>query len=765
MEIERNLDAYASMTRWFSPHLLVLAAYRDVVARIFGEFADQRAIQHVADPIPADPELRKKFVHRYDYSGEAQGGAPYWVDFAADLGDGFDSTYAVAYLLAADKLHGEQGKTVGGIQGIRGLQGDAALDHGRVLLFCGDEVYPWPTHEAYELKTFKPYALALPEPPVDPQTRRAPPASRHVYAVPGNHDWYDGLNAFDDQFCRARAAGTGSAAGMRFGDWETRQHRSSFAIKLPHNWWIWGADIQLNDLLDPGQLGYFRAVAEQMGPQDRFILCTAEPSWYALGTPEERFARQNLNGLIEAPIRRGAKLCGIFSGDWHHYSRYNEKAALGNMNLITAGGGGAYIHGTYHLKRKLDFEWIGKELEFRLDRKLEPSRSPSEPEPKETNSSACYPSKGTSYRLALGNWMFPWRNVGFCLAVGLIYWLMTWTFATLRVDFWLDVPKDAKITRGLIQTPRALRECLDPSPQAEQATPQQKARRSIVPPAKDAKECLLATGSPRPDGSRRFEGTGKIEEWTLQLIEFYLAAPSWANTGFLFLKGVHLLLLGLINSVSASIFLFGIWFAFFAITQSKYRGKRGLISRMVVATLHHGTHLLFMWALYCVFVSLNDRYTEDGLVALARYVDASRFSWLSGVSADGSQTLLFAPIPFWVSFVYPFEMVLIGGTLGALIFGLYLMLTYVLGKVNCDWIFSSQRIAGYRCFLRMKFEPDKLTIYPIRLDSVPDRSGWRWRRNPGPREPLVEPTSPLKPRLIEGPIVIRPDEVRNIPRA
>ena len=73
-------------------------------------------------------------------------------------------------------------------------------------------------------------------------------------------------------------------------------------------------------------------------------------------------------------------------------------------------------------------------------------------------------------------------------------------------------------------------------------------------------------------------------------------------------------------------------------------------------------------------------------------------------------------MPFWVSFIYPFEMVLIGGTLGGLIFGLYLMLTYIFGKVNCDWMFSSQRLDGYRCFLRMKFEPDKLTIYPIRLD-------------------------------------------------
>jgi len=304
MANEPSLSTFASMTRWFSPQLLFVAAYRDIVAGIFGLFADQRGFQHVADPIPTDPELRKKFVCRHDYSSEAEEGAPFWVDFAADVGDGFDSTYSVAYLLAADKLYAEQSKATGGIRGIRGLHSSPELNHGRLLIFGGDEIYPWPTHEAYDLKTFKPYALALPEPPPDPQTGRPPPARRHVYAIPGNHDWYDGLNTFDDKFCRARAAGSADEGGMRFGDWETRQHRSSFAIKLPHNWWIWGADIQLHDLLDSGQINYFRTVAEQMGPQDRFILCTADPSWYALGTPEEQFARENLLSLISAPIRR-----------------------------------------------------------------------------------------------------------------------------------------------------------------------------------------------------------------------------------------------------------------------------------------------------------------------------------------------------------------------------------------------------------------------------------------------------------------------------
>jgi hypothetical protein len=35
------------------------------------------------------------------------------------------------------------------------------------------------------------------------------------------------------------------------------------------------------------------------------------------------------------------------------------------------------------------------------------------------------------------------------------------------------------------------------------------------------------------------------------------------------------------------------------------------------------------------------------------------------------------------------------------------------------------RLDFYRHFLRIKIEGSKLTIYPIRLDRVPRRSGWR----------------------------------------
>ncbi|MBD0259532.1 MAG: hypothetical protein ICV83_27750 [Cytophagales bacterium] len=49
---------------------------------------------------------------------------------------------------------------------------------------------------------------------------------RWLFAIPGNHDWYDGLASFVKQFCQGRWV----------GGWRTTQTRSYFALALPHNW-------------------------------------------------------------------------------------------------------------------------------------------------------------------------------------------------------------------------------------------------------------------------------------------------------------------------------------------------------------------------------------------------------------------------------------------------------------------------------------------------------------------------------------------------
>ena len=103
--------------------------------------------------------------------------------------------------------------------------------------------------------------------------------------------------------------------------------------------------------------------------------------------------------------------------------------------------------------------------------------------------------------------------------------------------------------------------------------------------------------------------------------------------------------------------------------------------------------------------------------------------------------------------LYTCLMIVIGGFLGAFVFGVYWVLTSLLFGMHQD-SFSALGIRHYKNFLRMKFEPDKLTIYPIALDKVPGRWGWRKRDLNRKEGSLIYPARPLKPRLIESPIEI-----------
>ena len=88
---------------------------------------------------------------------------------------------------------------------------------------------------------------------------------------------------------------------------------------------------------------------------------------------------------------------------------------------------------------------------------------------------------------------------------------MTWTFANLRVDAWLDIPPGEKITRGLTQSPLSVAR-MPPAGRAGRSTKRRQSRATG-----DVK--VLHPGSER--NYRPFTGTGTVEEWTLQAMEFY----------------------------------------------------------------------------------------------------------------------------------------------------------------------------------------------------------------------------------------------------
>ena len=252
------------------------------------------------------------------------------------------------------------------------IDGVGKLPAAKLLVMGGDQVYPYPTRKAYRERFEFPYKTALPA-ASDGSWRRL------LFVLPGNHDWYDGLSSFDYMFCKARF---GHAAENRIGGWLCPQHRSYFAIRLPHNWWIWGADIQLAQYLDAGQVLYFEGVAEAMKQHPteapKLILCTPEPTWnYDKGDTLQ--GEDNLSQITKIADDAGARICAVLSGDLHHYSRYVAKDGGGGASFFTAGGGGAYFSPTHYLKSVRKFTWLGQDVDLTLRCKIKDGKSTDKP--------------------------------------------------------------------------------------------------------------------------------------------------------------------------------------------------------------------------------------------------------------------------------------------------------------------------------------------------------------------------------------------------
>jgi len=190
-------------------------------------------------------------------------------------------------------------------------------------------VYPVPKAAEYENRLLGPYRAALPC-----AAGRAP----ELFAIPGSHDWYDGLVNFTSIFCRKRW----------IGGWRTRQRRSYFAIKLPHRWWLWGIDIQFGSYIDEAQLRYFAGVAlNEMQPGDRIILCMAKEVDSGRKDAEVHSDRdiEFLEREIIQPC--GARLLLSLKSGKHYYARYEWEE--GCRQHIASGGGGAFLHPTHNL--------------------------------------------------------------------------------------------------------------------------------------------------------------------------------------------------------------------------------------------------------------------------------------------------------------------------------------------------------------------------------------------------------------------------------
>jgi len=287
---------------------------------------------------------------------EALGGRPHtgslvgdlerdlWLDFVADTGDDVTVSRAVARLIFAEYELPDPRRPGTFLRAPR----------GEILLFGGDTAYPVATAQEITNRVLVPFNQVLETLPAD--------RPRVLLGIPGNHDWYDGLDGFarmfrrndDEHAPRPSVVGISQRMIERYAEWTREfvrggkiekpkalalsgyapvQGASYFALPLTERLHLFAVDRQLRSL-DHRQVRFFenwRVRHPQACP------------WVMLPDPLFAFGRPSRTGtaMIEAlGLDLETRPHFLLSGDVHHYERLRHGRAL----HVTAGGGGAFLH-------------------------------------------------------------------------------------------------------------------------------------------------------------------------------------------------------------------------------------------------------------------------------------------------------------------------------------------------------------------------------------------------------------------------------------
>jgi hypothetical protein len=633
-----ELVTQEAAVNWLSPSQLLQTGLRASIAGAVGGFTDARLMQVALEPTHGDTTDDTP-------TWTAPAAETLWIDYLADTGDGWDGTYSVAWSIAQPQLD---------------VPSVGPLPRADVLMLGGDQVYPTPADSAYRTRFLDPFRSALPasipphnDPAVDPK----------LFAIPGNHDWYDGLRGFIQTFC----------SGQWIGRWQTAQQRSYVALKLPHGWWLWGLDLQLESQIDTPQRAYFQAMAAQLQPGDRIVLCAPEPSWVdgnvqlhpsdappldSLERLQPRF--QSLRQIELLISHSGARLAAVLAGDLHHYARYQPQLTAPHSasaaqpaapQRITCGGGGAFLLGTHDLPQELRFRGGAGVEKHHL--------------------AASFPSEPDSLRLRNRAWQLPLHNPVFGLLLGSIYLVLWW---------------------------------------------------------------LLQSASMVPDFTGGAQSSLMV--WLAQV------PLSWAGAGHARNEAIQLLLHSPVSALYALLVIGGAALFTSSSTGNPRTARWGALAGAVHGLVQIKLAIWLLWA--------------------ASYLNLAILAPRLGLDALG---LAASP---WHALLVAVEALLAGGLAGGLLFGAWLIMTNEAFTWHEQEVFSSQSIADYRSFLRMRIDADGLTIYPLGIRRACTRwqvgagvevlkqagSTWRLRvrRGAGAR---FEPVDPLQVELIEAPIVIR----------
>ncbi|MCX3289909.1 metallophosphoesterase [Streptomyces sp. NEAU-H22] len=312
---------------WLDPRMLWVAR-NGVLASWFGDPTGRTrsrwVAQRAACGAPADKVIRRDDPDRFSFL------------VIGDTGEGDDPQYAV-------------------VPGFLKTGQDS-----RFAVLASDVIYPVGSADDYDTKFFRPY-----------QDYRAP-----IYAIPGNHDWYEDLGGFMRVFCgdapplppepRPRPLTRGwlrsllwhrprPDAGQRLAEARTLRSAPAQQAVQPGPYWaidagpvrIIGIDTGLLGALDAEQGAWLREVSR--GPRPK-ILVTGSPL-YVDGRREPCAVEGG--GTVDDVVRDPEHhYVAAIGGDIHNYQRYPVRLDDGRtLQYVVAGGGGAFMHATHTIPR------------------------------------------------------------------------------------------------------------------------------------------------------------------------------------------------------------------------------------------------------------------------------------------------------------------------------------------------------------------------------------------------------------------------------
>jgi hypothetical protein len=268
-----------------------------------------------------------------------------WIDFIADTGDDVAVSRAVARLLFAPYELPDPDQAGGFLVAPR----------GELLIFGGDTAYPVATAQEITNRVLVPFNQVLDALPPDP-------TPRVLLGIPGNPDWYDGLDGFARMFRRreggddAPASRTGFSTLMlqNYAEW-AREFVRGGKIEKPKALVLRGyAPVQNASYFalpaSPGieLLAVDRQLRTPDSRQRSFLIDAyeahpARATWALLPDPVYRFGGASNSGtaMVESlHFDLGARDHFVLTGDIHHYARMQR----GRLLHVIAGGGGAFLH-------------------------------------------------------------------------------------------------------------------------------------------------------------------------------------------------------------------------------------------------------------------------------------------------------------------------------------------------------------------------------------------------------------------------------------